>query len=198
MLTKISNWFYKVAKVKWILSILLAFISCILLYPVIYIIYPNAIDFVSLDDLTFYNLQETYLILKSWGNEGRALELWFHLIWDTIVPILYSLFFALLISWFFQRGFNPTSKLYRLNAIAILGGFFDIMENVCIEIMIAFYPTQLISIFWLKTVFTMSKYIFGVVLIFFILIGLVKVIMVGLKHQEDPVSKKNNINTDDI
>ena len=128
---------------------------------------------VSLDDPVFFEPEEIFSIVESWGDEGRNYELWFHLTWDLVFPILGFLFMGLFISWLLQRSFNPESRLQKLNLLA-LGSVFDLLENICLILIIAFYPIQPVVVAWLKTIFTIIKYGFELLDIPVILVGFIK------------------------
>jgi FtsH-binding integral membrane protein len=138
---------------------------------------------VSLDDPVFYTQEEVFSIMESWGDVGRTYQLWFHFTWDLIFPILGFLFVALFISWLLQRGFRPESKAQKLNLLA-LGSVFDLLENICLVSLIVMYSDRPVAIAWLKTIFTMSKYSFGIPILLMILIGFVKAAMNKFKVQE--------------
>jgi hypothetical protein len=173
MLYKISNWFHSRAKGRLILSVLGSFVIFMgVLLPIFNHIYPASVKMISLDDPVFYTPTEIFSIVESWGNDGRTLQFWFHLTWDFIVPILGLLFIGLFLSWLLQRSFKPESKLQKLNLVA-LASIFDLLENFCIAIIILAYPVRPMVIAWMKIVFTLSKYGFGVLIILLILAGLV-------------------------
>jgi len=146
-------------------------------------IYPAADELVSLDDPAFYTPEEIFSIVESWSDGGRNYQLWLHLTWDLIVPILGFLFVGLFLSWLLQRGFGSGSKLQKLNLLA-LGTVFDLLENICLVSMIVIYPAQPELVAWLKTIFTMSKYGFAIPIVLLILIGLIKAAMNRFQVQE--------------
>ena len=173
MLSTLSNRLHSWAK-GWVVIIVfvanVGFIAVTL--PLLGRIYPAGSELVSLDDPVFHTAEEIFSIMESWGDGGRTYQLWFHLTWDLIYPVLGFLFVALSISWLLQRGFKPGSKLQRLNLVA-LGSVFDLLENICLVGMIVVYPAQPAVVAWLKTIFTMSKYGYAIPLILVVLIGLV-------------------------
>jgi hypothetical protein len=165
MIIKISNAVKKYAK-GWIILILLA----------LYILFNLAIMPVAqakleafsggtgpIDLKFFYTPEKVYSMLASYGEEGRTIYRNFELFVDIIYPIIYSLFFSLLIAWLFNRGFASKSKLQNLNVIPFTVWFFDLLENICIVTMISLFPSKIIVIAWLATLFTMFKWcLFGV------------------------------------
>ncbi len=190
MLLTISNRLHSWAKGWVVISIFASIIIFMAVtLPLLDRIYPAAGEMESLDDPVFHTAEEVFLIIESWGESGRTYQLWFHLTWDLIFPIMGFLFVALLISWLLQRGFKPDSKIKRLNLVA-LGSVFDLLENICLAILIVIYPTSVVAIAWLKTLFTISKYAYGIPMIVTLLIGLIHAAMNRFKVQE--ASSNNN------
>ena len=184
MLSKLSDHFHAWAKGRLILSVFAALVLfMVITLPLLSLIYPAADEMVSLDDPGFYTPEETFSIMKSWDDGGRTYQLWFHLTWDLIFPILGFLFVGLSISWLLQRGFRSGSKLQSLNLFA-LGSVFDLLENICLVSMIVVYPARPVVVAWLKTIFTMSKYGFMIAIILVVLVGLVAAAMNRFKVQE--------------
>lgn len=184
MLSRLSARFHAWAKGWLILSVFAALVLFMAItLPLLSLIYPAADEMVSLDDPVFYTPEEVFSIVESWGDGGRTYQLWLHLTWDLIVPILGFLFVGLSVSWLLQRGFRPGSKLQKLNLLA-LGSVFDLLENICLMIMIVVYPVRPVAVAWLKTIFTMNKYGFAILIILLVLIGLIKAAMNRFEVQE--------------
>lgn len=185
MLTKISNYFHARAKSWLILTIFVIFVLFVnISLPVIYYFYPTVDEMVSLDDPIVYTPEEIFSIVESWGEAGRTQQFWFHLTWDFIVHVLGLLCIGLFISWLTQRGFNPKSKMQKMNLIA-LAAIFDLLENVCIELIVIAYPSKPIGIAWVKSIFTVAKYSFGVVIILIIVMSLYKAIQNRFNSSND-------------
>ena len=171
MLTAISNWFYKISKWWLILIFLGLFIGMMYIIPMIPID-PGLSNNESLDLPSFNTPAKIYSLLESYGSTGRTQIIWLATTWDLVFPISYTMLFGILISWLLQRGVNTRSIWRKLNLV-VLGGVFDLLENTCTVLLVLIFPTQLIVLAWLKTIFTMIKYGFGlpifVVLIFALL-----------------------------
>jgi hypothetical protein len=183
MLSKISNLLHAWAKGWLILAVLAALVLFMAItLPLLSQIYPAGNELASLDDPVFYRPEEIFSIVESWGDGGRSFQLWFHLTWDLIVPILSFLFIGLSSSWLLQRGFRPGSKVQRLNLLA-LGTAFDLLENICIISMVVVYPARPVIIAWLKMIFTMSKYGFAIPILLLFATGLIKAAMNKFKVQ---------------
>lgn len=172
MIIGISNYFHNKAKIKNIIIIFLLLVLFFISLPIIYHIFPFAAKLESLDALAFYTPKQIYSIMNSWGESGRKFQFWFHLIWDFAMPITGSIFLGLLISWLLQRSFKPKSLFQKLNLIA-LSSIFDLLENICIMIILFYYPKQLIIFAWVKTILTTIKYSFGIPLFIIIITGIV-------------------------
>jgi hypothetical protein len=186
MLSKLSDRLHAWAKGWLILSTFAVIVLFLGVTEALFQIFsdPALAGKVSLDALFFYTPETAFAAVASYGDAGRARMIWIHLIWDFIFPVLYTLFLSLFMSWLFQRGFKPGSKLRKLNVLAIAGGSFDLLENIGIVTMILVYPAQPAVVAWLSTVFTMGKWSLGVVIILLLLIGLVKAAMNRFRVQE--------------
>jgi hypothetical protein len=183
MLSRLSDRLHAWAKGWLILSVfatLVLFMAISL--PLLNRIYPAANKMTSLDDPVFYTPERVFSIMESWGDGGRNYQMWFHLTWDFIVPILGFSFIGLSISWLLRRSFKPASRLQKLNLLA-LGSAFDLLENICLVSMLVVYPARFVAVAWLKTIFTMIKYSFAIPIILVMLVGLIKAGMNGFKIQ---------------
>ena len=168
---RIHNW----AK-GWL--VLLSIVSFVVLVS-LPIADPNLIS-ESLDGQFAYTPEHAFNVIASYGEEGRIQMIWIHIA-DFLLIIVYTLMFCLVISWFFRRGFEHDSKMQKLNLIPLLGGIFDVLENIWIMILIAIYPTQSIVVAWFASFFTTGKYILGVPIILLLLIGLVMALINGFR-----------------
>ena len=168
MLSSASDRFHTWAKGWLILSIIAAFVLLVNL-P---LADPTLVS-MSLDGQFAYTPEQAFSAVVSYGDNGRDQMIWIHL-GDFCLITLYTSMFCLSISWLFQRGFKLDSRMQRLNLVPVLGGFFDVMENIWIMTMILVYPAQPTIVAWLSTISTMGKYIMGIPIVLLLLIGLVK------------------------
>jgi hypothetical protein len=181
MLSKLSNRFHTWARGWLVLARFAAFaIWVAVTLPVLQAAPGGSI--VSLDAQFFYPPEKAFSTVASYGDAGRF---WIriYLTWDIVNPILYTLAFSLLISWLFQRGFEPRSKLHKLNVLPVGAGLCDLLENICVVIMLLVYPARPTLVAWSSTVCTMSKVSFLGVSTLLILGGLVKAAMNGFRKQ---------------
>jgi hypothetical protein len=136
-------------------------------------------------DLQFFSTPEKLFgMVESYGEYGRAFYRSIELTVDIIYPIVYTLFFGLLISWLFQRGFKPDSKMQKWNATPVGAWLFDLLENLGIVSMLSMWPSQPVMIAWLTTIFTMIKWLFAGASMLLTVIGLVMAARNGFRKRE--------------
>ena len=143
---------------------------------------PNAAGPIDLQ--FFYTPEKAYGMIASYGDEIRASYRTFELTGDIAYPIVYTLFFALAITWLFQRGFASNSNMNQYNVVPFGAWLFDLFENLCIVTMLSIYPSTPSALAWISTIFTMVKWLFAVASVLLLLYGLVKAAMNGFKKQE--------------
>ena len=95
-----------------------------------------------LDLMFFYTPEKAFEMLDKYGEAGWAIYLKIEFSADIIYPIIYSLFYALLISWLFQHGFKPDSPMQKWNVMPVGAWFFDLLENVGTVSMVSMYPSK--------------------------------------------------------
>jgi hypothetical protein len=169
MIAKLSGIFHSWARGWLILALFTALVVYIAItLPVLQASPGGTIE--SLDARFFYTPDEAFATVGSYG-EASGFWIRMYLTWDVVNPILYALTFGLLISWLFERGFKPGSKLQNLNVVPVGAGLFDLLENFSIVILLLAYPAQPMVVAWLSTVCTVSKIILLGVSILLVLIG---------------------------
>jgi len=136
-----------------------------------------------LDLMFFYTPERAFEMIEKYGEAGRTIYWKIELSADIIYPIIYTLFYALLISWLFQRGFKPDSKMQKWNVMPMGAWFFDLLENVGIVSMISMHPSQPAILAWITMLVGLLKWAFAFVSIGLVLIGLVRAAMNGFRKQ---------------
>lgn len=185
MLTTLSEMLKKQCK-GWLILVLLALL---LLFAVVIVpTIQGQLEARSggngiIDVLFFYTPEQAYSMIASYGDEGRAMYRTFAMTGDILYPVVYSLFFSLFITWLFQRGFAPTSKMHLLNVVPLGAWLFDWLENIHIVTMLTLYPSTPTLVATLASFCTMIKWGFGVAATVVILIGLVMALKNGFKKQ---------------
>jgi hypothetical protein len=136
-----------------------------------------------LDLMMFATPDETFAMIERYGEYGRPFYRNVELTVDIIYPIIYLFAFGLLISWLFQRGFSPDSKMMKLNVMPLGAWFFDLLENLNIVTLLSMHPAKPTALAWLLMVLTTVKWAFAGASILLILVGLVMAIKNGFKKQ---------------
>ena len=136
-------------------------------------------------DLQFFSTPaKLFAMVESYGEFGRPFYRNTELTVDILHPVIYTLAFGLLISWLFQRGFKPDSKMQKWNVLPVGIWLFDLLENLGIVATLSAFPAQLTAIAWLTTIFTMIKWIFVGASVLLIVVGLVMAAKNGFKKRE--------------
>jgi hypothetical protein len=136
-----------------------------------------------LDLMFFYTPTEAFEMMEKYGEAGRAIYFKIELTADLIYPIIYTLFFGLLISWLFQRAFKSNSPMQKWNVMPVGAWLFDLLENIGIVSMLSIYPSKPAILGWLTMIVGLIKWGFAFVSIALVLIGLVKAALNGFRKQ---------------
>ena len=136
-----------------------------------------------LDWMFFYTPAKAFEMLDKYGPSGRAVYLKIELTADIIYPVIYTLFFGLLISWLFQRAYPSDSNMRRWNVAPVGAWFFDLLENIVIVALLAVYPSKPAAVALLAMLMGAVKWGFALLSLGLILVGLVKAAMNGFRNQ---------------
>jgi hypothetical protein len=136
-----------------------------------------------LDLMFFYTPAQAFEMMDKYGEAGRSIYLRIELTADIIYPIIYTLFFGLLLSWLFQRAFKPESPMQKWNVMPVGAWLFDMLENAGIVSMLMMYPSQPAIMAWLTMLFGSLKWAFFVLTMGLVLVGLVRAAMNGFRKQ---------------
>lgn len=126
-----------------------------------------------IDLLLAYTPETAYSMIKSYGDESRAAYRRFAMTSDVAYPVVYSVFFGLVITWLFRRSFAADSKLQLLNVVPLGAWLFDWLENIHIVTLLTTYPEMSSTVARFASLFTSVKWGFGFVGIFLVLAGVV-------------------------
>ena len=132
----------------------------------------------------FYTPEKVYSMVNAYGEAGRASYRTFELTGDIIYPIVYTLFFALLLTWLLQRGFARDSQMQKMNVVPLGAWLFDLFENLGIVTMLSIYPATPAALAWVTALFTLVKWLFAVATLVLVLIGFVAGLRNRFKKQE--------------
>jgi len=136
-----------------------------------------------LDLMFFYTPQRAFDMIEKYGEAGRAIYIKIELSADIIYPIIYTLFYGLLISWLFQRGFRSDSPMQKWNVMPMGAWLFDLLENVSAVSMVSMYPSQPSILAWITMLFGIIKWAFALISIGLVLVGLVRAALNGFRKQ---------------
>lgn len=134
-----------------------------------------------IDLLLTYTPEQVYALLTSFGDEGRQAYRQFAMTSDLLYPVVYGLFFCLLISWLFRRGLVPGSPWHRLNVLPMGAWVFDWLENIHIVALLSQYPDTLPTVARMASLCTSVKWGFGAVSTAVVLAGVVLAARNGFK-----------------
>lgn len=185
MLNNLSDWFYKWAK-GWLVLIMLVldgFFSGFLLPLIQGMMQDGQGGIQPLDLMLFATPEKVFSMIERYGEFGRPFYRNVELTIDIIYPVVYLFAFGLLISWLFQRGFAPQSKMMMLNVMPVGAWLFDLLENINIVTMLSMYPAKPVALAWLLMALTTVKWAFAGASIVLMLVGLVMAIKNGFKKQ---------------
>jgi hypothetical protein len=136
-----------------------------------------------LDLMFFYTPQKAFAMIEKYGEAGRALYMKVELTADIIYPIIYTLFFGLLLSWLLQRAYKPDSPMQKLNAMPVGAWLFDLLENIVIVSMLTMFPSQPSILAWLTMLFGLIKWAFAIGSMLLSLFMLAKAALNAFKRQ---------------
>lgn len=136
-----------------------------------------------LDLMFFYTPAQAFAMMDKYGEAGRAVYLKIELTADIIYPIVYTLFYGLLLSWLLQRAFRSDSGMRKLNVTPVGAWLFDLLENIGIVSMLATYPSKPDLLAWLTMIFGSLKWGFFLVTVVLVLVGLIRAAMNGFRKQ---------------
>lgn len=110
--------------------------TLVLVVVILFLVFPNLpINGELLDVKSGYSFDEALGALTAYGADGRRTYLWTSLGLDTLFPCIYVTFFAGLI-----YRFRATEGSWWLAYVPIVGGIWDLIENVQISSMLLAYP----------------------------------------------------------
>ena len=186
MIQKISQKFYSWAK-GWLIFILFlldGFFAGFLLPLIQGMMQDGQGDVQPLDLMMFATPDKLFSMIERYGENNRLFYRNVELTVDIVYPIVYLFFFGLLISWLFQRGYASNSPMRKYNVVPLGIWFFDLLENICIVILVSIFPTQPITFGWLLFLLIMIKWLLVGTTILLILTGFIMAIRNGFTKQE--------------
>lgn len=171
LLGRLSSFFYKITRLWLVGLFLILIVSLFIALPVFEDILQMEKNMTSLDSSHINSSDRVYEILTEWGESGRLKQLWLHLTWDLLFPLIYFFFLGFLITWLSKRGFKQQSKMQLLNLVSLVA-VVDILENISLFLLIFVFPANVSVLCWIKTGLTFTKYyLFGPALLFVLVVS---------------------------
>ncbi len=128
------------------LTILLFFVL-VILFEIVFTVFlgPSFLEITNETDLLdmtmFYSAEQAYEMVGQYGPDGRDYYNYIQIV-DFFFPVVYALFFALLITYLLQRRNWLETHWRRLALIPLVAGLCDWLENAGIFIMLRRYPVS--------------------------------------------------------
>ncbi len=113
---------------------------------------------------------KTVGVIEDYGPEARKSYLLIELTVDVVYPIIYAFLFSVILFVFYEKlGVKaPFKSIYLLPFLTLL---FDYTENLFIVLMLSLYPTKVMALAYLCSVFTALKWATLIASILLILYG---------------------------
>ncbi len=161
MIKKVSAWLDKLSS-TWlmIVSLLLMILFMIFVLPAQAADSARAIGSDRSPDTSFYySPGELYQMAEDYGVSGRQAYIQARWTFDLVFPLIYTTFLAAGISWF-NRKLTGWGEAWKLtNLIPVLGGSFDLLENLATTLVMSIYPARPQIILSAASLFTPIKWI---------------------------------------
>jgi hypothetical protein len=139
---------------------------------------------VSLPDTSFgYTPSDVYAAAEAIGQVGRDEYVEARYTFDLVWPIVYTVFFVVVLSWVFRRVTQPGSRFRLVNLFPIVPLLFDYLENITASIVMTRYPDESPVVVHLLPVFSALKWTTLSACFVLIIVGAV---MVAAKRRSTP------------
>jgi hypothetical protein len=112
-----------------------------------------------IDLQTSYTPAQVYAMVAAYGEQGRSFYILFELIGDSLYPLIYGGFFALLLTFLWQRALPANQAVQKINVLPVILILVDFVENAGIITLLATYPSQLTAVAQITSLFTSLKWI---------------------------------------
>lgn len=140
------------------------FLMAVLLIIMILGVLPAAVEGVEhwssgvgiLDAEWFYSPSELKSRMALYGKEGREAYLFMLLSADLFFPILYSVFFVMIL--FPLLSLLPSFIKKKMLLFPLVPGFFDLLENTGLALSLWLYPRHFSALAWLASACTFLKW----------------------------------------
>ncbi|MCH2045170.1 MAG: hypothetical protein MK212_13730 [Saprospiraceae bacterium] len=138
-------------------------------------ILPHAdFELMPLDLLMGYTPEEAYAQIEAYGAGGRLAYIITALSLDILYPVVYSLLLTMLLIILLQHGAPKlVGGLYKYTFVPFIVAVADLLENICISILLLAYPSKLSFLVYISSVFTFVKWTLILVIITALIVGFI-------------------------
>lgn len=105
-----------------------------------------------------YSPDKVYQMIAAYGEQGRPLVGITTLTADLLYPVIYALFFSLLLIFTFRRFVRAESPFQGLVFLPFVTMLADYLENACLLVMVASFPARLDGVAQFASLFTSLKW----------------------------------------
>jgi hypothetical protein len=106
-----------------------------------------------------YSVEEVYALLKSYGSESREWYILIELTLNTIIPFIYASLFGFAIILVFKKLPVKEQLIKSILLFPLVALVADLIENICIILLLINYPYKLILIARAANIFTYTKWV---------------------------------------
>lgn len=138
-------------------------------------VYPSADFKVSMLDLLMgYTPEEAYTQIEAYGANGRIAYVIVALTLDILYPVVYSILLSMFLILLLQYGAPKLlGGLYKYTFIPFVVAIADLLENICVSILILAYPSKLSFLVYISSVFTFIKWTLILIIITALIVGFI-------------------------
>jgi len=111
------------------------------------------------DTSLLYSKEHLYDIAEQYGEAGRRWYIQSRMVFDAVWPLVYGLFFVVVLGWCNQRAWLADSVWRRTNLMPVLAMILDYMENTSAALVMYRYPDHTPFVDSLVPAFTLGKWL---------------------------------------
>ncbi|MBA6341482.1 hypothetical protein H4J59_10840 [Colwellia sp. MB02u-10] len=141
-----------------------------------------------LDLQLYYTPMQAYKLIASYGVENRLAYIKGLITIDMVYPLFYSLFLSLLLTFFIARSYAKNHKMQYVRVLPFFIMLVDIIENICIILMLLEFPCVIESLALVSGLMTLLKWL----LIVMIFVILCYAVVHFYLHRSDIEASENN------
>lgn len=110
------------------------------------------------DTSPWYTPGDVYAAAEAIGQHGRDSYVEARYTFDVVWPLVYTIFFVVLISWVFRRVTAPGSRWRLINLFPLVPLLFDYLENLAAGIVMTRFPDETPVVVHALPVFSLLKW----------------------------------------